>query len=60
MSIGTRGIILYFWCLLFPIGIWLGLEGYEIAAMISLIIGWAPVALYITVKLLQDPEITDA
>lgn len=30
-------------CLLFPLGIWLGLEGYEILALICLILGWCPV-----------------
>lgn len=29
---------------LFPIGIWLGLEGYEIQALILLLIGWIPMS----------------
>jgi hypothetical protein len=61
MNDTARALILYFWCLLFPVGIWLATEGYEIAAMISLILGWAPAALFITVKLLQGPgEASDA
>lgn len=27
-------------CLCFPVGIWFGLEGYEIPSLILLIIGW--------------------
>lgn len=33
-----------FLCLAFPIGIWLGLEGYELPALFCLIFGWAPTA----------------
>lgn len=47
-------IFLILLCLAFPIGIWLGLEGYELPALFCLIFGWAPVATVIVMALTKE------
>lgn len=39
-----RFVAVYLLCLLFPLGIWLGLLGYELWSFILLMCGWTPVA----------------
>lgn len=47
MKLTPKLLILYFWSMQFPAGIWVGLEGYEIFAFCLLCIGFAPTALAI-------------
>lgn len=40
--------------ILFPIGIWLGLEGYELWALMCLLVGWSPIMVVILMHFYRE------
>lgn len=47
MKLHTRRFLaVYLLCLIFPLGVWLGLLGYEIFSFVCLFCGWTPIAYF--------------
>lgn len=44
MDINIRYLVVILLSLLFPIGLWLAFEGYELFSMVFMLLGWVPIA----------------